>query len=1029
MIAATRMAGRLTVPFARGADTLDLRLTLFSSSQATVVKYDFGDHLARFGVSPEPRYVLASTRDIAVDTAVSLLYEEPGGEQKQIDVQFPAGTVAGTSVLLDQPITATARVFFLSMAPTPDDNAPQECWTLTALLGNSAKLLWVVGAERDQLRRHGVRALAQRHLPTATGLSLDVIGADLGIPRFPPLPYGFDTDTVALYHLDDTDGVAAVDATGAYPGRTKHPGTLGGPVQVGVPGRYGRAMGFPAAGATVTVPADPVFDIGGGRFDGATMECFVRPDAGADPEDVPVLSRNSEAGSGIPGWTIAIGRLGRGIARNVRFTISDGDGDGDGDDDIDLFADVSLPTDGFSHIAAVVDRQPGVVALYVDGVRRDWRFVTFGAVTSGEPVVIGGGFVGVVDEVRISSVACAGFAPALGEDDDHYRRRLELFRRWTLPTPANLAALLNELVGPIGGGTDALLVDDTNARLVRGTRLVRVRPHALLPGESIDAAGRRNVAEETAVGTAGAEDAFDPAYLLPLDRTDVDFALPGPHPVQVGVADRLDRLIALVDAEPGQSGRLVVDATFDPRADDLRATGRAVLLRHTAVGADRVAALAHRAGFDYVSYRAGVGQVYAAAALGDYFTIDAAGAVDAGGTVSLALRPPPPSDAVVKWLVLPDGLGRGTLTPDGGPASPHPTAALAATAPGRLIAKVDLTRGRHTVSATQELRVGLADLLDGSAITADGAFGEDPSSLDDPDPAFNPAFLLKRDGDTRADYGTDDARTMQPAVFELLDALLDELDRRAVAGRLLVVSAFQAGAATDHPDQAAAEGRELVLRHSTLAPGALAGPAFAVGFGRIANAGDTLVLTQAPGQFVAVRGPATDDRAAIIEVDEGGAMDLTVSPRPQDLLAGGLAGPVPTEAPRLTWASGTYDEAQITLGSSSEQTVSLLGGTAGMAWVQASYLIGGAPAPYTFEVRLRPELDTAPTVITKDQHDLIMNILNALHPVGVEVITAAIRAHVIELQDPQAPANPDYTYPKFRVRGTLPPQVRRPADG
>jgi len=1022
MIAATRMAGRLTLPFARGADSLDLSLTLFSSSQATVVSYDFGDHQARFGVPPEPRYVLASTRDIAVDTTVSLLYEEPGEDQQQIDVTFPAGTVAGTSLLLDQPLTATARVFFLTMVPTPDDNAPQECWTLTALLGNSAKLLWVVGAERDQLRRHGARALAQRHLPTAIGLSLDVIGADLGIPRFPPLPYGFDTDTVALYHLDDTDGATAVDATGGFPGRTKHPGTLSGPVQVGVPGRYGRAMGFPTAAATVAVPADPGFDLGGGRFDGATMECFVRPDAGSDPEDVPVLSRNPEAGIGVPGWSIAIGRLGRGIARNVRFTISDGD------DAIDLFADVGLPTDGFSHVAAVVDRRPGVVALYIDGVRRDWRFITFGAVTTGEPVTIGGGFSGVVDEVRISSSARTGFAPALGEDDDHYRRRLELFRRWTLPTPANLAALLNELVGPIGGSADALVVDDTNARLVRGTRLVRVRPATLLPGESIDAAGHRNPTEASAVGTAAAEDAFDPAYLVDLDRADVDFTQPGPHLAQVGVADRLDRVVTLVAAEPG---RLVVDAGYDPSAGDLRATGRAVLIRHTAVGAARIAALAHRAGFDYVSYRAGVGQVYAAAALGDYFTIDADGAIDAGHTVSLVLRPAPPADAVTKWLVLPDGLGRGTLTPDGGPASPHPTAALAATAPGRLTVKVDVTRGPHTVSATQELRIGLADLPAGATITADGAFGEDPSTLDDPDPSFNQAFLLKRAGDTRADYGTDDARTMQPAVFELLDALLDELDHRAVAGRLTVVSAFRAGAATDpdHPDPAAAEGREVVLRHSTLAPGALAGPAFAVGFSRIANAGDTLVLTQAPGQFVAVRGPAADDRAAIIEVDEGGALDLTVSPPPQVLLAGGLEGPVPGEAPRLTWASGPYDDAQVTLGSSSELTVSLQGGKAGMAWVQASYLIGGAPAPYTFAVRLRPELDTAQTVITKDQHDLIMNILNALHPVGVEILTAAIRAHVIELQDPQAPANPDYTYPKFRVRGTLPPQVRRPADG
>ena len=68
-------------------------------------------------------------------------------------------------------MTATARVLLLTMSPTPQDNQPQLCWTLTALLGNTAKLLWVAGAERDSLRRHAERTLAKRHLPAAVGLS------------------------------------------------------------------------------------------------------------------------------------------------------------------------------------------------------------------------------------------------------------------------------------------------------------------------------------------------------------------------------------------------------------------------------------------------------------------------------------------------------------------------------------------------------------------------------------------------------------------------------------------------------------------------------------------------------------------------------------------------------------------------------------------------------------------------------------------------------------------------------------------
>ncbi|MEU1165815.1 hypothetical protein ABZ372_37405, partial [Streptomyces sp. NPDC005921] len=68
VLAATTMARRLTTPFARGADVLDLHLLPFNSSQAAVESYDFADHEARFGVPPEPRYVLATTRDIDVDS-------------------------------------------------------------------------------------------------------------------------------------------------------------------------------------------------------------------------------------------------------------------------------------------------------------------------------------------------------------------------------------------------------------------------------------------------------------------------------------------------------------------------------------------------------------------------------------------------------------------------------------------------------------------------------------------------------------------------------------------------------------------------------------------------------------------------------------------------------------------------------------------------------------------------------------------------------------------------------------------------
>jgi hypothetical protein len=1032
VLAATRMAARLTVPFERGADTLRLR-TSFAGTEGTVDGYDFAEHFARFGRVPEPRYVLGVARDIDDATTVTVTFADHG-TTSDVTVALAAGTSAGTSFLIPLPVSATGRLTTVKMVPAPRDNRPDLSLTVTALLGTIAKLLWVLGAERDQLRRHAGRTAAQRHLRDAVGLSLDLIGFDLGVPRFPPLPYGFDPDTVALYHLDEEPGTKAIaDSTAGFPGRAGNPGAVTGAVELGAAGRYGKAFGFRAAGGAVDVAAGTAFDIAAAA--GATVECFVRPDPGADG---PVLSRHPLPGGAGAGWVLAVGEFGRGLAGSVRLTFTDGTRT------VDVFADRALPVDAFTHVAGVLDRAAGTVTLFFDGVPVAGKtFATLGAIVTTAALRIGaaaGGFRGVVDEVRVSSVARKGFAPALGEDDEHYRRRLRPFRRWSLPTPSNLQSILNEVVGPVDGREDPLIVDDVNAQLVRGARLVHVRPVTLRPGESIDSAGRRRVEEAAAVGTAAQEEAFDPDFLLRYDRANVDFGRapdrppqPGEraadaHLVQLGVADRLDRLVTLV----GASGRLLVGAAFDPRAGDLRATGRAVLLGHSTVEPGRLAALAHRAGFDFVRFRSGAGdaQVYAAAAPGDYFGIVPAPAstgptaLDAGATVALSLTPAPPPDALVRWFLVPGGAGRGTIIPDTGPSTAQLTAKLTATAAGQLVVKADVIRGRRTVSATRPLRAGLADLADGATVSGDGTPGTPPSVVDVPGAFFHPAFLA-RHADARVDYGTvADNHLMQPAVAELLDALLTELGRRKVADGLVVTAAFNA-----QGDSSAKEGRRLALRHKTLTPGALAGAAFAAGFAHLQRLGADLVLRQPPGQLVAVRGPAGTEQRGVIELDEGATADFTVTPAPGVLTAAGLPGPLPGLDPRLGWSSGTFDQAHVTLGSNTQPTTRVTAGSAGAAWVQASYQIGTSPTPYTFQVRLRPPLDTPATVLTRDQHDLIMNVLNVLHPVGVEVSTNAIREHVVELKGGLLPVNPDYTYPKFRVRGVLPRQVRRPARG
>jgi concanavalin A-like lectin/glucanase superfamily protein len=1022
-LAVVRMGRRLTTPFGRGADTLALRLTPgVDSSTAEVQAYDFLDHQARFDRAAEPAYVVRATRDITVETRVAATYT---GTSQPAVVVFPAGSPAGTSRALPVPVSASIRLVRLVTTPAAANFRPDLFWEVTALLGTTAKVLWVLGGERDEIRARVAGTVAQRHLRSATGRSLDLIGTDLGVPRFPPLPYGFDAGTVALYHLDELSGTVAGDVTGQYPGRTGRPGSTIGAVRLGVPGRYGTAFAFDAAGASVNVASNAVFDIA--ATGSATMECFVRPDPAA--VDGQVLSRHAAPGGPGAGWVLWIGAFGRGLPRNPRLTVLDAAGT-----TVELFADVSLPTDTFTHLAAVVDQTAKEARLYVDGTLRARKPLgNLGAVVNTAQLKIGpvaGGFRGVIDEVRISNVARDGFAPVLGEADEHYRRRLRIFRRWVLPTPANLAAALNELVGEIGGMANPLVVQDANAPLYRGTRLVRIRPSGLLPGEAVDADGRRGAVESETVGTPAGEPAFDPAYLVSYDRSTVDFSPPGPAPanphlIQAGLIAPLDQLVSLAASESGSSGRLRVAVAYDPAGPGLHPTGRAVLLGHNLIAPGRLAALAHRAGFAFVSRRPTAGvdgaQVYAAAAPGDYFLIDlappAAGptSADVGGpAVTLSLRPPAPSDSTLRWRTVPAGAGRATLTTTGIPGAPAGVTTLQATAPGGLVVEAEVVRNGRRLSAARTLRLGLTDLAATLTVGGDGRIGAPASVASDSSEVFDPQFLVVHNDTARVNYGTDaNNHKMQPAVQQLLDGLLAELTRRSVTGKLEIVSAYRPAG-----DEFATHGRTLTLRHPGLEPGPLAAAAFAAGFShveRTSTTTGTVIVRQAPGELVVVAGP--DNSGLVLEVEEGASLNLSALP-----------GTV-TGTARFGWSTGAAGNARARFDNPKLASTGLVGDRAGLVWVQASYQLGDLPAPYTFRVGLRPELDNANTVISKDQYDLILNILNALHPVGTEVITQSIRDHTVEVRSDLGEVNPDFTFPKFRVRSVLPPLRRDKSRG
>src|SRR6202043_576397 len=66
------------------------------------------------------------------------------------------------------------------------------------------------------------------------------------VPRFPPRPYSYDENTVALWHLDEVPNggpvTTVIDQT-TRPGFAGHPGTVVGAI-AGAPGKFGTGLAF-----------------------------------------------------------------------------------------------------------------------------------------------------------------------------------------------------------------------------------------------------------------------------------------------------------------------------------------------------------------------------------------------------------------------------------------------------------------------------------------------------------------------------------------------------------------------------------------------------------------------------------------------------------------------------------------------------------------------------------------------------------------------------------------------------------------
>ncbi|MGW5986137.1 hypothetical protein ACWFRT_10235 [Streptomyces anulatus] len=944
------MRGALPAPYDRGMEHMTVRLDPTPDSEKVPVpKFDFDRYERFYGTPPaSPRYLLAPRQDIPRPLAVQVSYTRFEGAARESDVvvRFPAGHPAGRAVTVAIPGDAadiTDRLELVELTPVaPDRTFGTVTWEVTALLGNLAKLLWVIGAEHELVAEHLRDVTAQRNTETAHGASLDLLGLDLGAPRFPPRPHTVDDATIALFHLDDVppagaDGIPVPDAevatvidsaappTPVSPGR---PGRNTG-ARSGRTGRFAHAFGFGPDESLVTVDDAPAFALPATAA--LTVEAVVRTELTTTTGAVVAKRRklNTRADTG---WALTVGTF-RGIDRNVRFSLSDGS------TAVEVFADRDLGDGAFHHIAGVLSRADGTstVLLHLDGQEVARRILDppLGALTSSAELVIGRGteargdddipaqYTGLIEEVRVSGTARGTFDPVTGESDEQYRRRLRIFHRWLLPTPDRLQAAVNTAAGAIAAAPadpEPFVVRERGDTVATGGLPLRVLPTTLPVSQSLTAEGEFGTPEEATVGTATRDEPdFDPAWLISCpDRPGLTFEDDGDgRRTQLVVLRALDALLSRLadldrpaDGDPADPGEpaaraLHVLKAYDPTSTGLHGVGRAVLLTHTPdISPARLGALAHAAGFGWVLHTK-EGHIYAAQPRGEVFRITTPATdespgppdVTVRGALELGVEPDPSrlTDAEIRWSVLRSGAGDAAFRP----RAPGTLHALAA---GDVWVRVEVVRHGHVAGGTRRIRIGLSDtfLTAGRSITGTGRLDAgEAAAAGPPTDDFVPGMLRTRtdnlDRPPRlVDYGDEPGnRMMQRVTGDALDRLLALL--AGTAGELEVLRSYlpedegeppPGDAGETDPDAALhAQGRALRLRHTTLTAPALAARAFAAGF-------DHIRVDPAP--------PAAPDGPETVRVAVAAGEQLTVT-RPSAAGAGEAAAaghPVEVEAGR-----------------------------------------------------------------------------------------------------------------------------------
>lgn len=1085
-LAAQFMLRLLTKPYRRGAETLVIPLGADVAGSTTVSSYDFTEYRQRYDADPSaPKYVVFPKRDLN-DDPIDLVFTFSSGRGEEVAplLRIPARTPAQVSFVVPVPANAgsSLRLLRFRQSPVPVPGAGADNWGIIALLGNIAKLSWVLGREKDVIEQHLRDVGRQRTCQFAHGASLDNLGRDLRVPRFPAREHSMDSGTLALYHFNESvPNNGPVRDESAQFGGPGHPG-LNNLAQSGVVGKFQRGFGFPGPSGSGSIEVADHADFALPTNRGLTVEVFVKADPGADSTPRVIIGKGQMTAPGAlsgPGWALSLVGGNRGFNNNPCWSVSDGTRS------IEIFADLDLADGGFHHLAGVVDREQQRARLLVDGKERAAADIsTFGALTNTQFIRmgrsnIGHQFAGVLDEVRLSSVPRRDFHPVLGEGDGAYQQRLGIFERWLLPTPDALVREINSVVR-ISDDPASFVLEERDRPGATAGKFVRILPAAVADGQSIDRGGRIGSPESESSGTPDDDPVFEEFHLLRHNKAEVDYGADENHRrMQLGTARSLDRLLEiLAAADPPIAGKLIIDRSFDPGGDGLYGVGRALLLRHQTLSPAALAALAHRAGFDFVHNQ--VSNVYASVGPGEPLEIVLEPAPSTpefdlarGETVGLRLTQTLPAAGEIKWTIIHGGAGRAQLQPfeqtvltgaitaaattinvassavfpanppfkilidseilnvtamtgnawtvtrgGGGsavashqagalvtlalttPVASRAQARLAAERPGEVVLRVEYTLQRRTVTGTRSVMIGVASLANGESIAADGDLRASEEAVSGaPGEAVNPIYLIT--SEVNANFGTNtNNRRMQVALERPFNRLV-ELLGTINTGSLKVIKSFDPADSGLHK-----AGRAMVLRHPSLDIDVLGALAHRAGFDfvRRQGGGSEIYCSVAPGEKIEIV-RASDSKPLLDELVAG--EPATVRARFSALPDNG----------NFNWSSTPIGYGRGRFDFVLKPQVNFTPITPGLLILNVTFLESDSErtAPYSFEIKLNPDLSQRGVKIPKHQYDLIMNILNHFHPIGVEALTGQIRQRVVEVEQDLSKALPAYTYPDFRV--------------